>query len=168
MKPGPSLLALILLLASPLASAAKPATRIQGPGHWGVGLGGGTATAGLSGKYFLSDHTALQGILGGAGYGHHSDFGDTALGLGVDWLFEGPPIFSDDLVLDVGWELGFGGWTWVGDPFWIGANGVAGIQFEFVPVPIDVVFEYRPALRFYDDFGVDFGDFGGHVRVYFQ
>lgn len=161
-------LPLLILLVAPSALAAKPARIIQGQGHWGIGLGGGTATAGLSGKYFLSDHSSLQGIMGGAGYGHHSDFGDTALGLGVDWLYEGAPLFHEDLILDIGWEIGFGGWTWVGDPFWLGANGVLGLQFEFVPIPLDVVFEYRPAMRFYDDFGVEFGDFGGHVRIYFE
>jgi hypothetical protein len=165
-----SLISTLLLCfpASSAVEAASPAQVIQGAGHWGVGLGGGTATSGLSGKLFVSDHSALQLVIGSAGYNHHKDFGDSALGLDLDWLHEGAPLFHEDLVLDVGWAIGFGGWAWVGEPFWLGGNGVLSLQFEFIPVPVDFVLEYRPAVRVWDDFAVEFGNFGGHVRFYFQ
>jgi hypothetical protein len=156
----------LLGLAQP-AHAIEPAESIRAGGHWGIGLGGGTAVSGLSFKYFLTNGTALQVIAGGAGYSN-SDFGTTALGVDIDFLIEMPTITTAGDVFELGWALGLGGWTWIPDPFWLGANGVVGLEFNFIPVPLDLVLEYRPAIRLVPDVGVELVDFGGHVRFYFQ
>jgi len=72
---------------APNAHAVAPADTVRAAGNWGVGLGGGTAVGGISGKLFLSKGTALQGVVGGAGY-TNPDFGTTALGVDIDFLLE--------------------------------------------------------------------------------
>jgi hypothetical protein len=149
------------------AHAVAPADSVRAAGHWGIGLGGGTAVSGVSFKYFLTNGTALQAIVGAAGYGNPDDF-DSALGVDIDFLIEMPTITTAADVFELGWAIGVGGWTWIPDPFWLGINGVLGLEFNFIPIPLDLVLEYRPAIRVVPDVGTDLYDFGGHIRFYFQ
>ena len=74
-------------------------------------------------------------------------------------------------VMELGWCVGPGVWLGVGNSFWLGVNGTLGLEFNFIPVPIDLVLEYKPALKLVDsDSGVGFNpvSFGGHVRIYFM
>jgi len=162
-----ALLALGSLGLSAPAHAIAPADTIRSAGNFGIGVGGGTAVSGLSMKYLLSTDTSLQAVVGGAGYAN-DDFGNTAIGVDLDFLLELPTLTTIDGLFELGWEAGLGAWTWIGDPFWLGVNGAAGIQFNFQPVPIDLVLEWRPAVRVVPDVGVELVDFGGHLRFYFQ
>ncbi len=161
----PAVLGLSLILSA-AAWAVEPAPAVRGGGHFGIGFGGGTAVSGISGKYFLADAMALQFVVGGAGYGR-DDF-DSSLGVDVDVLWEMPALAHAAGAFELGWSAGVGGWAWVGDPFWLGANGIVGLEFNLEPIPLDIVLEYRPALRVVPDgLGFDLVDFGGHVRFYF-
>lgn len=155
-----------LLALAPSAQALEPASTVRSA-KWGVGLGGGTAASGISAKFNLGTGASLQLVAGGAGYANN-DFGSTALGVNLDFLLELPTITTVDGVFDLNWEAGIGGWAWIGDPFWFGANGVLGLQFNLIPIPLDIVLEYRPALRVIPDIGVEVVDFGAHVRFYFN
>jgi len=149
------------------AHAVAPAETVRAAGNWGVGLGGGTAVGGISGKVFFSKGTALQGVVGGAGY-TNPDFGTTALGVDIDFLVEMPVITTVEEAFELAWAIGAGGWTWIPDPFWLGVNGVLGLEFNFIPIPLDLVLEDRPAIRVVPDVGAELVDFGGHVRFYFH
>ena len=144
------------------------ADNIRTGGKFGIGIGGGTGVSGVSMKYWLDSSQALQGVVGiwGLGRGH----GGSVLGLNGDYLWEGPSLFKNG-VIDIGWNLGLGPFLGVGlgeaDAFWLGVNGVLGIEFNFVPVPIDITLEYRPGLSIFPDVDADLINFGGHIRYFF-
>ena len=52
------------------------------------------------------------------------------------------------------------------DAIKLGVNGVAGLEFNFNPVPIDLVIEYRPGIHIIPNVDPDLIGFGAHVRVY--
>lgn len=164
----PKLLALSALALVPSIGHAMAPPR--GGGVFGIGVGGGLGVSGLSGKYWLGEKYALQGVVGAWGYGHHYygghdyDYG-TNLGVSLDYLWEMPDITaSGPLVL--GWNVGLGGTIGIYDPPFIGASGVLGLELDFQPVPIDVVLEYRPGISIVPGIGLDLVNFTGHVRFY--
>ncbi|MCO4764552.1 MAG: hypothetical protein KC502_23785 [Myxococcales bacterium] len=142
------------------AAATASASNIRQSGKFGVGVGSGTTTNGLSGKYFLGTSTALQVTVGGNGF----DFG--GLHVGADYLFEMPPLATGS-VLDVAWNAGIGAGAVIGDPLILAVSGVIGLELLFKPVPIDLVFEYRPSVLLIPKVGFGFGGFTGHLRWYF-
>lgn len=157
------------LLATTTASADAEHPRT--PGNFGLGLGAGTSTAGLSMKYFTTNGTALQGVIG-AGYGHHhhddhvDDF-HGGLGAGLDFLFEMPYLAEGEDVT-LGWNIGPGVGVWLDDHYAaVAAAGVLGLELGIIPVPLDVVVEYRPRLLLVPDVGFDWFEATGHVRYYF-
>lgn len=86
----------------------------------------------------------------------------------MDVLWELPPLGTAGEAFELGWAVGIGGWTWVGDRFWVGANGVLGLELNLLPIPLDIGIEYRPSLRFAPDVECEVFDLGGHVRFYFM
>lgn len=158
------LCSLFLLSLTPAAEAAPP----RGGAKVGVGIGGGLGVSGLSGKFWLPGDGALQVVVGGWGYGREvwgPDYG-YGVGVGVDYLWEMPELTrSGPLVL--GWNLGLGGTVATTEPAWVGVSGVAGLEFDFQPVPIDLTLEYRPGMRVTPGLGLDLINFSGHARVHF-
>jgi len=163
---------LAALGAAPLdAQAIELANPIREAGHWGIGLGGGLGPSGVSVKWFMAKALSLQGVVGfyGGGNAYGSDNANAGgLGIQADLLFELPTIVMAGDVMELGWAVGPGVWTSIGGDFWLGVNGTLGLEFNFIPVPIDVVIEYKPSLLLIDN--VDFSpySFGGHVRIYFM
>jgi hypothetical protein len=146
------------------ASDAR-ADEIRSAGNFGLGLGVSTFAAPLSGKYFLGDEHALQFNAGF--FQDDLDFEGKGLGLGLDYLYEMPPIAEGDK-LEFAWSLGFGPALGIIDEHTaIAAVGVVGLEFNIKPVPMDVVLEYRPHLLLNPDTDLDLTEFGGHVRYYF-
>ncbi len=152
-------LPLFLLMLAPLTASAG--TPIQSGGNFGLGLGGGTHVSGLSGKYFFGNDLAGQAVVGWWGAGRDGG----GLGVSGDLLFEMKPLVSTDPV-DIAWNIGPGVNVGVGDATWLGVNGVLGLEFNFKPVPIDLVLEYRPGLQVIQDLNPDLIGFGAHIRVY--
>jgi len=150
-----------LLLLLPLsASAASP---VRGGGHMGVGLGGGLGVSGVSGKYYLADGHAVQAIVGG-----WTSSAGGGFAVGADYLLEMPILTSED-PFDIGWNLGAGASVGAGDLFDFAAvSGIVGVEFNFTPVPIDLVFEYRPGMFLSPVVEVDPVGFSAHVRYYFN
>ncbi len=157
----------VVLVALSLAAveAAHAGDPIRSGGNFGLGLGGGLAVSGLSGKYWLAEAHALQGVVGAWGLGRA---GGSSLGVGLDYLIEMPTI-TDTEPVEIGWNLGVGGTLGVGGNglAWAGASGVAGLEFNFHPVPIDLVLEYRPGVVVVPAFGAYLVNFSGHIRYYF-
>lgn len=157
----PAVLPFLLALCSSVAEAGTP---IRSTGNFGLGIGGGTITSGLSGKYFLSDAYAVQGVVGwwGAGYGQGG------IGVSADFLVEQPSLHHDEVV-EIAWNWGGGG-TIASSNFGgliLGANATVGLEFNFEPAPIDLVVEWRPGIfAGSGGLGIALISLGAHVRVY--
>ncbi len=152
----------VMAMAVGIGGAAK-AESIRSGGMFGIGLGGGTGTSGLSMKYWMSSSHALQGVIGIWGLGRGEG---TVLALSGDYLFELPSLTKGSII-DLGWNIGLGPFLGIGDATWIGVSGVLGLEFNFVPVPIDITIEYRPGLLVLPDVNADLIAFTGHIRYFF-
>src|SRR5690606_37502500 len=108
-------LALLVALAVPsLAEANMP---LASAGRLGLGLGSGSWTNGISGKYYLSDAMSVQGVVG-SGWG----WGGFGLAANVDVLWEQKPLVDVEPGA-LHWYLGLGGNLMLGTGF--GGSGVA-------------------------------------------
>jgi len=174
--PGLAVLGTLALLAPP-ASAQQEAIRT--PGRFGLGLGMGTLANGLSAKYFIDRQHALQfhlGEFGGGGprYRWHRFRG---LALGADYLFEGPRIVRAGKAFDLAWNIGGGVGLGFGDRYYgfsetrsrlaCAVAFVAGLEFNFIPIPLDIVLEWRPGLLVVPHVRLGVVDFTAQIRVYF-
>ena len=153
---------MLLFLLGFLATSAEAGASHRKAGSTGIGLGGGTASAGISAKHFMSDSMALQGVVGT--YGRWND--GNGLGLSADYLLEQPVVASADVV-DIAWNVGVGAGLGIGDGVAIGVSGVAGLEFAIVPVPFDFVIEYRPTFLLIPQPAFDLVTFSGHLRYFF-
>lgn len=154
--------ALVLAAGLSATGTAHAAASHRSAGSTGIGLGGGTASAGISAKHWLTKGTAIQGVVGS--YGRWE--AGSGIGLSADYLFEGPAIATGE-VLDLGWNLGLGAGLGIGNELGVGVSGVAGLEFAFVPAPIDLTLEYRPTLGVAPGLGFDLINFSGHLRWFF-
>lgn len=171
-----SLLSAVLLLAFGAPRDALAGSPIRTGGNLGLGVGGGTWVDGLSIKYFMSGKTALQGVIGAWGYGHnyydgygyygYYGYNRGVVGLSGDFLWEQPAI-ADSEGLELAWNAGLGPSIQGGDGlFGLGVHGTLGLEFNFKPIPIDLVLEYKPGLIVLPGFGADLYDFAVHLRIY--
>lgn len=114
-----------------------------------VGLGFGTLLTGLSGKYFVTQQLAVQGLVGalmrpGGG-----------LSLGVDGLYElGPLLKAEHFQLNG--NMGFGAALLQGDYYGypyglVNLGAVAGIAFQFQGFPLESLLQIRPGLNLGDE-----------------
>lgn len=139
---------------------------------FGLGLGSATIANGISMKYFMGG-TALQGVVGvwgGGGWNHRFGHAD-GLAAAVDYLFEMPslaraPYFTLDWSFGLG--AGFGVETFSNRSPGLAGSGIAGLEFNFTRIPLDVVVEYRPTLSILSDVDLHLVDFTAHVRFYFM
>ncbi len=154
-----------LLLALVLVCPASHAQPPRGGAKFGVGVGGGLGVSGLSGKLWLSDQNALQGVVGAWGVGRGDGRGE-GLGVSIDYLWEMPVLATTEPML-LAWNLGLGGSAGATSPAWLGVSGVAGLEFNFQPVPLDVTLEYRPGIGIVPGVTADLVNFTGHLRVHF-
>lgn len=165
-----------LLCWSTQAFAGAP---IRQAGNFGIGVGGGTGTVGLSMKYFTSASNAFQFTVGFRNGSRRCDyyydnrrncrdrFDNDHIGLSADYLFELNQFITTD-VINIGPSLGAG----LGIGIWdegidAAISGVAGIEFMLNPIPIDFVIEWRPTFYVIPSTDLDLVDFTGHVRFYF-
>jgi hypothetical protein len=158
-------------VAVALALATLPGLAHAGADHrragkFGIGLGGGTNTGGVSAKYWMGDSTALQLVAGG--YGKWGS-GSSGLGLNADYLLEMPALTEAGPV-EIAWNVGAGagvGLFPAADVVAIQGAGVAGLEFALIPVPLDITLEYRPTIGITPNVGLDLVNFTGHIRWFF-
>jgi len=156
---------IITLAALAALTTWSSSAAAEKPGTLGIGLGAGTLSNGLSGKYYMSSY-ALQANVGT--FGNSSDrFGGNGFAVSVDALLEPGSLFSND-ILSIDWNIGLGAGLGLNDSITsIAVAGVAGLEFNFKPIPIDLVLEYRPTLLVIEDVHFEPVDFSGHIRFYF-
>lgn len=154
-------------------SESQALTPVRSAGSVGLGLGAGTVANGLSLKYYFGAAGSLQmnvGAWGGGGSkGRFKSFKGGAVS--VDYLYEMPVIVRSRNVFVLAWNMGLGlgaGSAGFGDDdAGLAAAFVAGLEFLFVKVPIDLVIEFRPAILVVPEVGFDLVDFTAQVRYYF-
>lgn len=168
-------------LASTLVGGTALAEPIRTPGRFGLGIGMGTLANGLSAKYFIDKENALQfnlGEFGGRGFdrrwGHWG-----GIGFSADYLFEMPAIARAGNAFELAWNIGAGlGIGFDNDDYEhkhkhyhdytaFAASFVLGLEFNFIPAPIDIVIEFRPGLLLVPYVDFDPIDFTAHIRVFF-
>lgn len=162
-----ALLVVAMAFAGPSEADAKP---IHSSGRFGVGLGSGTLTNGLSLKYFLANAFAVQANVGRAGGGHAGDrFKDNGgIAGSLDLLIENKPLIASKLV-NLEWSYGLGGGVASrNDTTALAAAAIAGLELNFNVIPIDLVLEFRPTLLISPEVEFEIVDFSGHLRFYFQ
>lgn len=147
----------IALLAVPAVSQATTSEFAQA-GRFGLGLGGGSLSNGITGKLYLSDAMALQAVVGYWGLG-----GLTAT---VDGIWEMPSLFSNE-VLNINWNVGVGAGTILGSNFGLGVAGVAGLNFQLKNLPLEFVGEIRPTYIIGDWWNNFYFGGGGYIRYFF-
>ncbi len=162
-----SRLLLVGVFLLPVGALAK--SQVRNAGNFGIGLGSGYAS-GLSGKYLLRESTAIQATLGTFGL-FESRADVSGFALGADFLVEMPEFFRLSAV-ELAWNIGGGLGLSVfdsdfGDDLAISVQGVLGFEVNLVPIPLDIVIEYRPELQLVEDVEFDVFDLGAHVRYYF-
>ncbi len=95
----------------------------------------------------------------------HADLGFYKGGVGIDavWDFLYKPLSGEAF----NWYLGVGPTTYIGDDFWLGVCGEAGLEYRFSGVPIALGIDWRPTLWIIEEtkFGAD--SFGLNVRYVF-
>lgn len=160
--------ALVLMVMSPAMAHADR------PDGFGIGLGTGTAVSGISAKLNTGD-VGIQGVLGCWGYNCNG------AGLSGDVLF-GMPTIHDAGVVRIAWNLGGGAAVGVGERGWYNrysnnrsrsnfvmhAQFVAGLELIFPDVPLDIVFELRPAIRLIPPAQPYLFSGGAHIRYYIE
>lgn len=115
----------------------------------GIGLRGGFAN-GLTIKHFITPNAALEGIIA-----------SRWKGLELTGLYEihGQAFKTQRMK----WYIGFGGHVgfWNGDnteKYWgdpdtsytvIGIDGILGLEYNFIEVPINIGIDWKPAFNFY-------------------
>jgi hypothetical protein len=160
----------IVALAPSRAAAAFGAARQ----NFGLGIGQGTGASGLSGK-FMTGPGAIQavvGVWGGREGGDHSGPGRPRLdgiALSVDYLFEMPSLARSEY-FSLDWSFGLGGGVGVstgGGAPGVAVAGIAGLEFNFTKIPLDVAIEYRPAVGILPGPWIGLVGFTAHVRLWF-
>lgn len=94
----------------------------------------------------------------------HADvsFGD-GVGIDVLWDFIYRPLGEESLY----WYAGVGPYTFLGDPFTLGAVGELGLEYKFREIPITLGVDWRPYFRLIDDTDLGFDTFGLNLRYRF-
>ena len=154
-----------LIAAAMVLSTAAPASAkvIGKDAKFGVGLGGGALTSGLTAKMYLSDSTAVQAVAGITGWG---------VSFGADFIKEFGSLF-DHRLGTLKWGVGGGAGVVlysVGtySSTIIGISGVVQLSWHFKSFPLEIVTDWRPTY-FIGDYigGVYLGGGGGAIRYYF-
>jgi hypothetical protein len=107
-------------------------------------------------------NVAIDGIFSTGQFSRiHADisFGD---GVGIDalWDFVYRPLGAEAL----NWYLGVGPYIQIADPFWLGAAGEIGVDYQFATVPISLSMDWRPALSIVERTDLHWGGFGINLR----
>lgn len=167
-------LVMVLVAAFAMVVAAPAAAQAQDsrPGGFGLGLGQATGVSGISGKIHTGD-IALQGVVGnwwgGWGRRYHYDGPRRRNGLGLSFdILANMETFHDADVVQLAWNLGGGAAVGV-HPDWdprVRGQFVAGLEFIFPEVPLDLVIEYRPHLQLTPGWGFHLFGAGAHIRFY--
>jgi hypothetical protein len=156
---------LLAVLAVPAMAQETGASKVGTTSKFGVGLGGGTMTSGLSAKYYLTEKSAVQATVGLNGWGTSAD---------LDYVMEFKPLFNHEAGhLFWGAGAGVGAYMYTA---WAGAtytefsvSGIVELGWHFSQFPVEVVTDWRPTFVTGDlgYGGLYLAGSGGAIRYYF-
>jgi len=166
---------IVAVLAGSVLAPSRANAWTQPREGFGLGIGSGTGATGVSAKWMMQPG-ALQFVLGFWGHGDgnsgpgprqytHLD----GIALSVDYLFEMPSLARTQF-FNLDWSFGLGGGVGVatgGGTPGVAVAGIAGLEFNFTKIPLDLTVEYRPAIGFLPGFGIGLIGFTAHLRVWF-
>ena len=157
------MLAGALALSCLLLSTSAMAGQIGTSKKIGIGLGGGTMTSGFTAKLYLSQKTAIQGVVGVSSWG---------TSVGVDFIKEFKPLWKPRFGQLI-WGVGAGAGALLynvgkDSATIIGVSGVIQLGWHFESVPIELITDWRPTFYIGDYIGgLSFNGGGGAIRWYF-
>lgn len=127
-------------------------------GRLGLGFGGSSIASGITGKYYLTNRSALQ-LAGGSWVGQGFAFSG-------DVIIEMPQLVKVD-VLSMNWHAGAGAALFSSSEttLGIGVMGVLGLGFQLEPIPVELVMDIRPSFNV--GLGYPFYFYGGGALRYF-
>ena len=150
------LVVMVLVFAFSFALAQENSTKMD------VGLRGGVSS-GITGRYFMSESSAIEGIVGYRNLGYlvtamYEFHKPLALGdiEGLTWFF------------GAGAHVGISGW-WVA-ALTLGFDGIVGVGYDLEPLinlPLSVTLDYKPAFSLIGSWGTSWADFAFSVRYTF-
>lgn len=150
----------VLLAALVLPATGAAAERVRQAGNIGLGFGGTSFAGGVSGKYFVNEANAFQGLVGLREDG-------TVVVFQFDYLYNFEPIWADSRNT-LGWYAGFGGQLApLADDGSLAASGIIGLDFDIDIAPLDVYLEGRPTLTVNPVADVRPFVFGAGARYFF-
>jgi len=166
---------IVAVLAGSVLAPSRANAWTQPREGFGLGIGSGTGATGVSAKWMMAPG-ALQFVLGfwghgddGSGPGPRQYTHLDGIALSVDYLFEMPSLARTQF-FNLDWSFGLGGGVGVatgGGTPGVAAAGIAGLEFNFTKIPLDLTVEYRPAIGFLPGFGIGLIGFTAHLRVWF-
>jgi hypothetical protein len=159
-----------------LAAAALAPSRAHAFGTarqgFGLGIGSGTGATGVSGK-LMAGPGAFQGVVGFWGHGDKPGPGQYSsidgVALSLDYLYEMPSL-AHTQYFNLDWSFGLGGGIGVatsGGTPGVAVAGIAGLEFNFTQIPLDLTIEYRPAVGLLPGVGIGLVGFTAHLRLWF-
>jgi hypothetical protein len=159
-----------------LAAAALAPSRAHAFGAarqgFGLGIGSGTGATGVSGK-LMAGPGAFQGVVGFWGHGDKPGPGQYSsidgIALSLDYLYEMPSL-AHTQYFSLDWSFGLGGGVGVatgGGTPGVAVAGIAGLEFNFTQIPLDLTIEYRPAVGLLPGVGIGLVGFTAHLRLWF-
>jgi hypothetical protein len=112
----------------------------------------------------VGNNVAVDAVFGSKGRRVHADvsFGD---GVGVEALVDlvVRPLSGEAFY----YYLGFGAFSWIGDPFRLGISGELGLEYQFNSIPISIGLDWRPSLRLISETKFFADRFGFNIRFVF-
>ncbi|MES2847992.1 MAG: hypothetical protein V4685_02965 [Bacteroidota bacterium] len=122
----------------------------------GIRLGPNSAavTAGFTGKYFLNEKAAVEGIIG------------INNGLGICGLYE--LHFPIDAVSHLSWFAGAGGYVaFRNSSTFIGGAGIVGLDYKFEEIPLNLSLDWKPELNLISKISFESSGIGLSARFTF-
>ncbi len=159
-----TLLLRLLVLGCLLFALPASADTIGSGKRLGIGLGGGTSTSGLTVKYYVANHQAIQAFAG-----LHRGYGNS---IGVDYILE-----FNDLAKGSPGRLYWGAGAGAGLLLYsygkdsasiIGISGVVQLGWHFNAFPLEIIADWRPTFWIGDYYGgINLSGGGGAIRWFF-
>lgn len=122
----------------------------------GIRLGPNSAaiTAGFTGKYFLNEKAAVEGIIG------------INNGFGVCGLYE--LHFPIEAVDNLSWFGGGGGYVaFRSTTTFVGAAGIIGLDYKFDEIPLNISLDWKPELNIISKIAFESSGIGLSARFTF-
>ncbi len=145
-------------------SASAGASQIGRTLRTGVGFGAGTLTYGVSGKVYLTQSDAIQGVVG--------DYWGWGIAFGADYVRHVAQLFQAPGLGEFYAYVGGGGSAYLYDNVnsatLFGVSAIGGVAWHFGAIPVEITAEWRPTFLIGDYIGGFYpGGGGGAIRWYF-